>query len=147
MTVEQVTFSTKRGLDSRFLDTICFVEATSFESNVLWSKNSLENNPKSPYSVMWEEDRSGLSKIVSHLDGRPVWVSFYWATINKYRVCFYTSGSQVVDWKAIEEWIETNVPRKFRTKRCMYDAQNFHHCLNLISDFTTANMTIVTLLE
>jgi len=107
--------------DERFLDTVYFVEATSFELQILWQRNDAK---KRRNRVKWEEDLRGLFLVIGDFYGRPVTVRFSFAKLNGKRVCFYEASSQVVNYEMVREFLE---------KECGVsghcDAQNFHLCL------------------
>lgn len=99
------------------------VEANSFENLCLWEKHQDKKT--------WLSSGTGFGATVGHLDGRPVCVSFFKATINGHKILFIDPTSEVVDHKMIQEWLVKNLPRTaFRGESDLInktDAMNFHN--------------------
>jgi len=117
--------------DEKMKRVIFFIEANSFERQMLWQENH-EN-------VLWEQDNEGFGKIIGHINKqktKPVNVCFSFSMINGQHICFYEAISRFVDHTMVEEYIEKNWPIKWDndTRRAMTDANNFHLALSAISD-------------
>ena len=110
------------------------VEADSFATQVLWenwAKGAEDINGKRFSRVEWESISSGRMVEVCYMEQgtRPVMLSLWMAIIEGREVLFYQSSSQVVDWVAIEKWLEANVP-SFKKRHT--DAMNFHNAVHAI---------------
>ena len=117
--------------DKRFEDVVFMVEANSFETLMLWDKNSeCEKHLK----VNWVEDTISYNKIIGHMRSYdkltiyPVVVLCFFAELNGKRVVFYESTSWVVDHEMIKAWMKCQCPEG--TPEC--DAMNFSQCLNAV---------------
>jgi predicted nucleotide-binding protein (sugar kinase/HSP70/actin superfamily) len=104
-----------------------FVEANSYEMFKLWQENKNYDIP-----CKWDEHHSGFGFTIGRISNRPIVLTFSFATLDDSLVCFYTSSSQLVDHKMIEDFIEFCWPIKYDHghRRAMTDAQNFHHCIH-----------------
>lgn len=112
-------------LDERFKDCKFLVEATSFEQFSLWGEFNKV--------LKWEEDPMGFSISICKIDRRPVCICFNFCKLNGHRICFYYGSSQLVDYKAIEDYLKKNFTVKYdRTRWAHCDAMNFCHCLGAI---------------
>lgn len=97
------------------------VDANSYERLCLWQE--WQKPGKS-----WKENTSGFLETVGHLDGRPVCVSMFTATVDGHRLLFLDATSQVVDHKMIDEWLQRTMPQSaFRDNGYVnrVDAMNF----------------------
>jgi hypothetical protein len=108
-------------LEEKLLLTERLCEADGYAYHHLWYMHTQVY--KTVAEGNWEQLNPGHMVGVAMLDGRPVNLELSFLKINGTYWCFYTSASQVVDWKAIEEWLEkhTGVHHDQWT-----DANNFH---------------------
>jgi hypothetical protein len=115
------------GLDKRFADCEFLVEATPCEQHSLWREFHVALSS-------WEEDSMAFASTICVLDNRPVNICFTFCKIDGHRTCFYYGSSQVVDHKAIEDFLLENFEVKYdegaRWAHC--DAMNFHLCLSCV---------------
>ena len=107
----------------QLLDTDGVIEATSYESMMLWAENKRCGTPKT-----WVEQSSGWMPVIGFfsVDGEKVAVtlSLSWATIAGKKVLFYESPSRYCDHTLIHDWLKEHCPKaKFA------DAMNFHNVL------------------
>jgi hypothetical protein len=140
--------STKQKLDPRFADTFFVVEADTFAQHALWrqhAKDAPQNANDQSQKVAWRSDSLGVLLTLGELDGRPVCVSFTWATLNGKRVLFYNATSEVVDHKLVGEWLQAHCNPKWDNgqRRAHCDAQNFHHCLHALHEVAELSMPAV----
>jgi hypothetical protein len=94
------------------------VEATSYESMMLWSENNRDESPKT-----WVEHLSGWVPRIGCIDGdegKPVTLSLFWAEVGDKIILFYDSPSRFVDHTMVREWLEKYCPNARFT-----DAMNF----------------------
>ena len=113
------------GLDERFSDCKFLVEATSCEQHYLWCEFH--------DALPWEEDCMGFAYKICELDNQPVMICFTFCKINGHRICFYYGSSQVVDHKAIKDFLFKNFNVKYdKTRWAHCDAMNFSHCLSCV---------------
>jgi hypothetical protein len=75
------------------------VEASSFEKQTLWSSHKHLN---------WIDSPFGRFIHITEIDNRPVTILFTISEINDLIVLFWSPSSQLVDYKAIEEWFIKN---------------------------------------
>ena len=109
-----------------------FVEASSFERSTLWrdwakeaTNAGLSSEMYKDRQVDWQQQSLGYGQSVGELDGRPVYISLNWATINGRQVMFWEPTSVVVDHDMIEEWLKENLPDGIEKS----NAENFHNCV------------------
>jgi hypothetical protein len=101
------------------------VEANNYEQLMLWSENKRRDPPR-----VWKEKNSGLLETIGHLDDMPVCISLWTAEIDGHKILFYEPTSQVVDYRMIDNWLETNLPKTaFRKDGYVNrsDSMNFHN--------------------
>lgn len=99
--------------EKKLLNTVIFIEATSFERYSLWLQN------KEKYE--WITDNCGFMRCVGSLGKtKPICVSFNFAKINDVQICFYEATSRFVDHTLIQDYL-----RKFYPDRKLVDATNF----------------------
>jgi len=113
--------------EEKLQESVFFVEATSCEQFYLWKEHH-------KVDFFWEEDPCGFSQVIGCIDGdenKVVNVCFRFAGILGSRVCFYEVVSRYSDATMVEEWIETNYPKKWDKghRRAMTNATNFHHAI------------------
>ncbi len=112
------------------------VEANSFEHHQLWHKYHYAPSPNSPFVEKWEQHNPGHMITVGHINDRPIVVSIFYEFLNHKKLMFYYGCSQLVDHKMIEDWLKyhTEATHRYdnnsRWSHC--DAQNFHHCFDII---------------
>jgi len=124
--------------ESRLRQTLFVVEATSFETHMLWQEHASgsTNRQKIFKPRRWEQVNPGWSVTVGELDGRPVCVSMMWNRVDGHLVMFWEPTSQVVDHIQIDAWLGKHFDGKWDngTRDATCNAMNFHHCLNAIDD-------------
>jgi hypothetical protein len=108
------------------------VEADSFAKMALWEKWS--DDPSVPKRkgwprLTWKQHTMGSTLELGQLDGRPVMLTLFWNTIGGSLVCFWNSGSQVTDYKMVEEFLKKTFPGVPNR-----DAMNFHNVVGDIQD-------------
>jgi hypothetical protein len=117
-----------------------FVEADGYAVQSLWEKYYYDKKETEGYNsrLEWIQDKSGFMKHIGDINGlkdMPVTCEFSFYIINGKYICFYSPGSNYVDWKMIENWIDTNYPIKYdTTRRARTNAMNFHNCHNFCKD-------------
>jgi len=97
------------------------VEANSFEYLSLWKDFHEE------YS--WEQVSQGYGAHVGYIDGRPIFISLRWATVNEVYMLFWHATSKVVDYGMIEEWFVNNCDPMANGRHARCDADNFIHAI------------------
>lgn len=102
-------------------DVVGVVEATSFERSCLWERNKDRRE--------WKDRLLGYSVHAGKDADRPVVFSISSAIIDGNKILFIEPTSMLVDWKMIEEWLKTNLPKSaFRGEYVnKVDAMNFHN--------------------
>ena len=110
----------------KLLETEYIVEATSYESLMLWQEYSLEGairgrRPANFELLDWKQEGMGWGICIGHLEKRPVYVSVLWNIINGHRVLFVEMTSQVADYVMMEDWLEKVCPNSISKT----DAMNF----------------------
>lgn len=120
-------------VEAALKDTVFLVEATSFETHMLWAEHAEDGILHK--NVKWRQHTTWVVE-VGKLGGRPVCICLTWNSVNEALVCFWHATSQVVDHKMIEAWFEKNYEGKWDggTRRATCDAWNFHHCLDVIKE-------------
>jgi hypothetical protein len=101
------------------------VEANSYEKLMLWDANTRLTPPR-----IWKENNSGLLEVVGRLADMPVCIGLWTAEIDGHKILFYDATSQVVDYRMIDNWLETNLPKTaFRKDGYVNktDAMNFRN--------------------
>ena len=104
------------------------IEATSFESHVLWQQHSPESKTRfrGMNITSWEHRSSGSMFSVGEFGGSEVCVEISFARINGKWVMFYNACSQVVDHRLVDQWLKEHMSHAVKT-----DANNshivFHH--------------------
>lgn len=125
----------KYQLQEKISQTEQLVEADSFASLCLWERWSKDSNqPRQPRDedwprFTWKQHNVGTTLEIGQLDGRPVMLTLFWNTIEGALVCFWNSGSQVTDYKMIEEFLEKKFPGIPNR-----DAMNFHNVVGDIQE-------------
>lgn len=105
------------------------VEANTFERHSLW----LENDRLGAKGRKWEENLRGYIEYVRWVQGRPICVSMFKATIDGQSILFWDATSQLVDYAIIEDWLEKVIPKTARDERGRInktDAMNFCNVLH-----------------
>lgn len=117
-----------------FEGVVFVVEATHHEQQQLWVNHYYEPRPDARKVQKWEQVMTSWLGTIGELDNRPVVVQCSWAILEGYRVLFYETTSQVVDYTMVDKWI-----RHFSesilwdgSRRAHTNASNFHHCLQAI---------------
>jgi len=100
------------------------VEASSYESMMLWS----ENHNK----LDWKEGRSGFLSTVGFIGTKPVCISVLTPVIGGHKLLFWHATSTVVDYDMIRAWLELAVPKTAwnHGRLNQTDAMNFHNVLH-----------------
>lgn len=112
-------------------DTTICVEATSFEQLELWRRYSPSSDSKEFRKVdSWEENYQGVLKTLNDPISGTTTVSLTSAVIGigdrKFRVVFYEGCSGIVNWYAIEKFIDDT----FHKAECI-DARQFENTIFL----------------
>jgi hypothetical protein len=74
------------------------VKASHEESFILWKAWHKTH--------LWKQDLSGFGYPIGEVEGRPVFMSFFFADIDNQRVLFWELTSQVVDAGMAEAWLD-----------------------------------------
>jgi len=100
------------------------VEASSYESMMLWSENHKKYD--------WKEGRSGFLVTVGFIGTKPVCISVLTPVINGHKLLFWHATSTVVDYDMIRKWIELAAPETAYSHGHLNntDAMNFHNVLH-----------------
>lgn len=110
-------------IDPRFETCLFLVEASDFEMDAL-----RKNYTEEPLYHRWREkgpwisDPNGFAMQIAELDGRPLMVSFSFATVCGVPLLFYHNSSQLIDRDATERFID----RVF--KRLRHDGDRWSQC-------------------
>lgn len=115
------------------------VEVSHYERQTLWEIFAKDApSPRHPL-LDWKDCNRGWSLTIGELDGRPVCICVFGATLNGKHVLFYEPTSTVVDWDQIRKWFKENCWPLWDngTRRAHCDAFNFHHCLEVVRYDTT----------
>lgn len=121
--------------ESRLLNTLFIVEATSFEVQCLWADHASDSQLRRFAPRHWEQVNPGWSITVGQLNSRLICISTSWARIDGQLVMFWEATSQLVDMLLVEKWLAENFKGKWGGGRdATTNAQNFHHCLHAIDD-------------
>jgi hypothetical protein len=134
----KIVFRTRGDLDPLLKQTVHYVEANSFEMDLL--KPHYE---RLGWKFIWEDVNRGVGYGIGQVDNIPVFINLRWARIDGVLVCFYTSESTIVDWRMVENWIDTNAPRYASGSRLKVDAQNFFNCLSTLEEIRIKGTEIV----
>lgn len=122
-------------------ETFFLVEATSFERQVLWERNSIQaldgkvellTASEHRHRVAWEQLNPGYHATVGQVDGRPVCVCVFFNRVGGRIVAFHETTSEVVDHAQVEAWLRKEFPSSRRDSGMWCDAGNFHLCLHAI---------------
>ncbi|MFA5071083.1 MAG: hypothetical protein WC511_01780 [Candidatus Pacearchaeota archaeon] len=107
-------------------ETVFLVEADNFSQYSLWLQY------KDKFKT-WEQ-LGGVMIEVGRINDRPICVALDFNKINDKMVCFYYPASVLVDWGMIEEWIDSVCFPLWddETRHAKTDANNFHHCKDLL---------------
>jgi hypothetical protein len=114
------------------------IEATYYEVHILWLHWAREAQGLGTITntqlLNWDNDTGGRLEQIGFLDGRPVNLSMFGATINGHRVLFYEAVSQVVDYKQVEEWLEKTFPKLLNEDTHQKaNADNFTACVHYLT--------------
>jgi len=122
--------------DEKIAETVYLVEATSEEQHSLWlmysrggAKIRGSNYPSGVKKLRWNQTNPGWVQQIGWLDNRPICVTIFWARIEGYLVGFWSSDSELVDYKMIKLWLEKTFPNVPTT-----NSTNFHHVTCHISE-------------
>lgn len=94
-------------------DAVGIVEATDYEKYVLWEKWHSR--------IQWDEHSKGM--LVRIKEDDPTYISLWADTLGGRKVIFWHATSLRVDFAAIDEWFQKQLPH---LNRYQTDAQNFH---------------------
>lgn len=124
-------------LEDLTFEAVFVVEVSSFEKQALWERYAREVahlDRRSGPRVHWQDQGRGWWFQIAEVDKRPVMISVFGALLNDSAILFYEATSEVVDWKAIEEWFREHCWPMWDsdTRRAHCDAMNFHHCLEVV---------------
>ncbi len=120
-------------------ETIYLVEASSFESTVLWERwaKSAEEMFSADYKdsrrkrVVWEQLNPGTLPTVGMVDNRPVVIIIDFVRINGNVIAFYEATSQVVDYRAVEDYLKKRFSHLVERGGCyMTNAMNFSSAID-----------------
>ena len=84
-----------------FAQAALLVEANTFERLCLWKV--FANKEK------WQQIQMGNGFTIGQLDGRPICVSIWYAYVHDKLVVFWEATSQVVDYVAVDAWLEKSL--------------------------------------
>jgi hypothetical protein len=106
------------------------VECTYTEMFFLWKINEVEKQ------YHWVDDTMGFWQNIGSVDGRPICISFSFATVDGLNIAFVEGTSQLVDYKMLEEWVQTHNNKTYDNgaRRAWTDARNFHHIRTAIDE-------------
>ncbi len=123
-------------IEDRLAQTFFIVKATSFEHSSLWLQYAKDGEPRLENALDWKQISDGRWIQLGVIDNRPIIMSFYWAWIDGFLICFYDGTSQLFDWKMADEFLEKHFKGKWDrgTRRAECNAMNFHHVINAILD-------------
>lgn len=113
----------KYQFEEKVSQTRYLVEADSFAKLSLWERwaeDSRSPRPDWVTPLSWKQHNMGTTLQLGELDGRPVMLTLFWDTIGGVLVCFYDSGSQVTDYRMVEDFLDKTFPGIRKS-----DAMNF----------------------
>ena len=131
--------------ENRLKYTLFVVEATSFETQMLWEKwckDSPEKPIRNRHATQKWEQKHGWLVTIGKIGKRPVCLSMTWNVIDGQWIMFYDQCSQVTDSVQTEKWLDIHFQGRWDngTSRAITDAPNFHLCVEAINE---ANAKII----
>jgi hypothetical protein len=97
------------------------VEANRFEYMCLWQARGEKT---------WVSRLSGFAPTIGHIGDAPICLSLFTAIVDGHNLLFAEAVSQVVDYRVVDAWLETNLPASARLadgRLNRTDASNFHN--------------------
>ena len=117
----------------KFLDGVTgVVECDSYGHHMLWVENHYKAIELDHRKLDWKGDQMGMMEKVGEIDGMPVCISLFKATIEGQSILFVDPCSMVVDHRLINAWYENTLPKTaFRENGYVNktNAMNFHNTL------------------
>lgn len=118
---------------AKFLDGVVgVVEADNYGKHMLWVENHYKAVELDHRKLDWVDGRLGMMEKVGELDGMPVCISLFKATVDGQLILFVDPCSMVVDHRLIDDWYKRALPKSaFRENGYVNktDAMNFHNIL------------------
>jgi hypothetical protein len=120
--------------DAKLFERVGFlVEATHQEQHTFWHDYHHEPRAGVPRVLVWTQETRGHMVTLGWLEGRPICVTLFYATLDGTRVLFYEATSQLVDHAMVEQWLRHHTERTIRydggRRWARTDSSNFAHCL------------------
>lgn len=121
----------KQGDVKKLESCVFFIEATTCEQYYLWKDYHIESN--------WKDDSQAFSYTIGFINddiNLGVRVTFTFAEVYGYIICFYSCDSRYSDYFMIENFIKDNFPvyHDKGTRLSMVNATNFHNCIIPLRD-------------